>query len=341
MDTEAVAAMQAIFEPLAADDPGCTIAVGRGGEVVYAEAFGAARLDPLEPMTTETIVDIGSTSKQFTANAILLLAEAGEIGLDDVLAEHLPDLPEWAEETTLRQLVQHTSGIPDYIGLLVDAGFDISGTSTDADALAALGEVDELDFDPGAGWEYSNSNYFLLAQVVLAVTGTTLTEFLDDAVFGPLGLDMVMDPTADIPGKAISYEGLGPDAVVADSGWEQLGDGAVQTTPSELVRWAAQYWAPTIGDDAINAARLDDAADFVDPTDEEIPAGRYGAGIQIFEQPGLGTVLSHDGVWAGFVTTFVVVPDQQLAVAATCTSPDSAAVLEADTDLDLIEPWLG
>jgi CubicO group peptidase (beta-lactamase class C family) len=339
-DSEAIDATRALFDPLAPDDPGCTIAVGRSGEVVYAEAFGAARLDPLEPMTTETIVDIGSTSKQFTANAILLLAERGEVDLEEPLSSYVSDLPVWADDTTLRQLVHHTSGIPDYIELLVGEGFDLTGSSTDADALAALADVEELDFEPDTAWEYSNSNYFLLGQVVLAVTGSTLAEFLDAEVFGPLGLEMIMNPVAEIPGKATSYEGLGDAAVVADSGWEQLGDGGIQTTPSELVRWAAQYWAPTIGDDEINAARLDDAADIVDPTDPGEAFGRYGAGIQITDEPDVGTVLSHSGGWGGFVTAFVVVPDQQLAMAATCTSPDSAMALGVESDLDFIEAWL-
>ncbi len=333
VDAAAIEATRSWFADLGADDPGCSVAVGRDGAVVYAEAFGAARLDPSEPMTTDTIVDIGSTSKQFTATAVLLLAEQGLVDLEDPLADHLPDLPAWAAETTLRQLVHHTSGIPDYIGLLVEEGFDLTGSSTDADALAALGAVDELDFPPGSSWEYSNSNYFLLGQVVLAASGSPLDEFLAAEVFEPLGLAMVMDPVAALPGKAVSYEGTGDDRAVADSRWEQLGDGGIQTTPSELVRWAAQYWEPTVGGEGITAARLDDAA--------EIDGyGRYGAGIQVFDDPDLGTVLSHSGSWAGFVTIFVVVPEQRLALAATCTSPDSLEATGVTSEDELLEPWL-
>ena len=339
-DEEAIQATRSLFADLPDDEPGCTIAVGRDGEVIYAEAFGAARLDPLEPMTTETIVDIGSTSKQFTATAILLLAEDGLLHLDDPLAEHLPALPGWATDTTLRQLMHHTSGIPDYIGLLLDDGVELTGTSTDSDALEALSAVTELDFEPGTEWAYSNSNYFLLGQVVFAVGGVPLDEFLDTEVFGPLGLEMVMDPVAALPGKAVSYEGTGDGRSIADSRWEQLGDGGIQTTPSELVRWAEQYWRPTVGGESITAARLDDAVDIVDPAD---PAGtvygRYGAGIEISDDAGLGTVLSHAGGWGGFVTAFVVVPDDRFALAATCTSPDSLARIGLTGDDQLLEPW--
>lgn len=335
---DAAAATRAMFASVGPDDPGCTVAAGRDGEVRYAEAFGAARLDPTEPMTPETIVDIGSTSKQFTATAVLLLVERGQVDLDAPLATYLPDVGPWAERTTVRQLMHHTSGIPDYIELLSLAGFELTGSSSDADALAALAAVTELDFEPGRSWAYSNSNYFLLGQIVLAVTGEGLGDFLTAEVFEPLDLAMVMDPVAQLPGKAVSYDGSGDDREIADSRWEQLGDGGIQTTPRELVRWASQYWDPTIGGPTILTQRLDDAADIEFP-DGTID-GRYGAGIQIFEDPDIGTVLSHSGGWGGFVTVFLVVPEERLAVAATCTSPETAIGLGIDDELDFLEPWL-
>lgn len=337
-DAGAIEAMRALFAGVGEDDPGCTVAVGRDGAVVYAEAFGAARLDPTEPMTTETIVDIGSTSKQFTATAILLLGERGRVELDHTLAEYLPNLPDWAGTVTLRQMMHHTAGIPDYIDLLTDAGFEMTGSSTDADALSVLGAVASLDLEPGSRWEYSNSNYFLLGQVVLAVTGAPLGEFLRTEVFEPLGLAMVMDPAAQLPGKATSYEGTGADRSVADSRWEQLGDGGIQTTPSELVKWATQYWAPTVGDAGITAARLDDAVDIGDPDD---PGARYGAGIEIDHAEGIGTTLSHSGGWAGFATAFLVVPDRRLVVTATCTSEETLDQIGLTDDEQLLTPWIG
>ena len=134
----------------------------------------------------------------------------------------------------------------------------MTGPSTVADALAALRDVPDLDFAPGSRWEYSNSNYFLLSQVVLAVTGQDLGAFLTDEVFAPLGLDMVMDPILTIEDKAVSYERAGGEWEVADTRWEPtIGAGSVQTTPSQLVAWAAQYWEPTIGAATINTERFD------------------------------------------------------------------------------------
>lgn len=142
---------------------------------------------PLEPMSTDTIVDIGSTSKQFTATTIVLLQQKSKPNaLDDTLATFLPDLPDWAADVTLRQMIHHTSGIPDYIALLLGEGFDYADVTTDADTLDVLGQVTELDFEPDDHFEYSNSNYFLLGEVVTAVTGESLGDFLAAEVFKPL-----------------------------------------------------------------------------------------------------------------------------------------------------------
>lgn len=331
-DGSAAEATGDLFASVATDDPGCTVAVARDGEIVFAKAYGAARLDPLEPMTTETVVDIGSTSKQFTATSILLLTERGDVDLDAALATYVPGLPRWATQPTLRQMMHHESGIPDYISLLVERGFELTGSSTAEDALEALGEVSELDFEPGTAWEYSNSNYFLLAEVVQAVTGDDLGMFLGAEVFEPLGLDMVMDPIATIDAKAVSYQLVNEEWEVADSRWEQFGDGAVQTTPTELVTWAAEYWEPTIGGPDINTERLEGAAEVETNV-------TYGAGIIATELPGLGRVLTHSGGWGGFLTLFAVAPELRLATAATCTSPDVVAALPMEGETDLLALW--
>lgn len=329
---EAVAT-RALFSDVAGGDPGCSVAVSRDGHTAFAEAYGAASLDPMVPMSPDTVVDIGSVAKQFTATAIALLAERGTVDLDEPLMVYVPGLPEWSSEVTIRQMLHHTSGIPDYVDLLVASGIDYSDPSTDADALNVLAEAPNLDFEPGTSWEYSNSNYFLLGQVVLEVTGDSLGSYLASTVFGPLSMDAVMDPTAEIDGTATSYEQVDGEWVVADSPWEQTGDGGIRTTPTQLVSWAAQYWDPTIGDDDINSLRLDDAVD----TDAD--GEKYGFGIieSMFE---LERVLSHSGAWAGFASSFVVAPDKQVAVAVTCTSDETVPESDnGDIAVDILALW--
>jgi CubicO group peptidase (beta-lactamase class C family) len=340
-DAAAAEFTRSLFADLPGNEAGCTVAVGRGGAVVFAEAYGAARLDPFKPMTVDTVVDIASVSKQFTATAILLLAERGAVDLDAPLSTYLPDLPAWASRPTVAQLMHHESGIPEYIDLLVERGFPVMGSSpTIADALAALGDVVDLRFAPGTSWEYSNSNYFLLGQIVLAVTGEDLAAFLATEVFEPLGLDMVLDPIASGDDTALSYGLVDGELQLAHSPWVvTIGAGSIHTTPSQLVAWAAQYWEPTIGAPTIDAERFDGSAD--------TGLGmRYGAGI--FESKSdigenVGRLLTHGGQWDGFFTAFSVAPDHRVAVAVTCTSPVAFGRIRHHRTFehDLLVSWIG
>ncbi len=288
--------------------------------MVWAEGFGLAQIEAGIAITPETIFDIASTSKQFTATVILLLGQEGVIALDAPLRDYLTDLPGWAERVTLRQMLHHTSGIPDYIELLVSAGTQPTEPATVTQAMQHVQAITELDFEPGSQFSYSNSNYFLFSQVVERATGRPLAEELANRVFEPLGLTAVMDPTAAIHGKARSYERRDSRWIVADSPWEQTGDGAVQTTPTELVRWAKEYWAPTIGGEDLLALRSDGAVDM--GAVPGLKEARYGAGIIVGETIQGRRFFEHAGGWGGFVTDLIVFPDEQLAAAVSCNSPD-------------------
>jgi|GEM_PF-5182320 len=223
-------------------------------------------------------------------------------------------------------------------GMLVQRGFDVMDTSpTIADALAALADVVDLRFAPGSKWEYSNSNYFLLSQIVLAVTGEDLGTFLAAEVFEPLGHDMVLDPIGAIENKAVSYEQVGGEWHVADSHWQvTIGTGSIQTTPSQLVVWAAQYWEPTIGATTIDAERFEGAVD----TEE----GKYGAGIVEADVGGnVGRMLNHNGHWDGFYTVSPVATEHRVAIAVTCTSPTAIGRIRHHRtfDRDLLASWIG
>lgn len=180
--------------------------------------------------------------------------------------------------------------------------------------------------------------------MVLAVTGDDLGAFLAAEVFEPLALDMVMDPIAAIQDKAVSYKQAGGKWKVADSRWEvTIGSGAIQTTPSQLVAWAAQYWEPTIGAPTINAERFEDAVDAPVDANVEVEGGiRYGAGMVEADLGGdIGRVVSSNGYWEGFVTVFSVAPSHRVAVAVTCTSPSAWRRLPSTLDVDLLAAWIG
>ena len=194
---------EALFAPIGPDDPGCSAAVNVDGQIVWSAAYGRASLERDEPFTPETLVDIGSTSKQFTATALGLLIDDGTISWDDSVSDHLNKLPDWSAQVTIDDLVHHTSGLPDYIELLEDGGVELMAPSTQADAVDALRGTRPA-FEPGSKFEYSNSNYVLLAEIVQAATGQDLPSYLDDQVFGPLDLDAEMSPSnsARVPSPA-------------------------------------------------------------------------------------------------------------------------------------------
>ena len=179
----------------------------------------------------------------------------------------------------------------------------------------------------------------MLSQVVQAVTGDDLPTFLTAEVFEPLGLDMVMDPIAAIDDKAVSYKRVAGQWQIADSRWEPtIGAGAIQTTPSQLVEWAAQYWEPTIGASTINAERFDTA---VDTHQGGAPAvrrrdvrNRYGER----HRPG---DLAHGGGWDGFVTSFRSPRHTASRVAVSCNSPTAVRRLRRTLDRDLLTAWIG
>ena len=300
-----LAASDALFADFDSDEPGCTAAVGLDGDVAWAGAAGLADLDTGKELTPDTIVDFASISKQFTATAILLLEQQGVLSQDDTLATWVHDLPEWASSVTLRDLIHHTSGIPDYVYLL-DAGDDEVTTNADVNTVLA---DHQLGGEPGTYFEYSNSNYVLLAEVVEAATGMPLPQWLDENVFTPLGLELVDDPAFESPELAVSYneDGSDDDFTPELSSWAQYGDGGIHGTPSALVAWLDNYRTGELGGEALLTAQL------VDPD-----GWSYAAGIEIAADG----ALEHNGSWLAFLSKFSVSADRHTEVVVSCNRDD-------------------
>lgn len=319
-DPRGPSSQDVLDEAIKPDQPGCSAAVGMDGNVAWTGARGIANLATGAEITTATVFDIGSTSKQFTADAILLLVQAGKLALSDPSSQHVSGLPEWATSVTVAQLMHHTSGIPDYLGLLET---EFTEPSTQDDALKAIAAVPKLEFEPGSKFDYSNSNYLLLAEIVRQVSGKPLPDFLSAEIFQPLGLAMVMTEKPNVPNKAVSYRKSDSGKYeVDDSPWEEIGDGGIQTTPTELVRWADNYRTGKVGGQTLLAAELAGAV-------ETQPGGktRYGAGIEVHADG----ALDHNGSWAGFRTQFWISEDRHTSLAVSCNteSQDPAPIAKS------------
>jgi CubicO group peptidase (beta-lactamase class C family) len=308
--------------------PGCSATVGVKGKVIWTGIRGVADMSRGDPITTHTVFDIASVSKQFTATGLLLLVDGGKLTLNDPLSRYVPELPTWASTVTVEQLMHQTSGIPEYVGLLEAQGFQLADQTTEDQALQALVDVPKLEFPPGSQFQYSNSNYLLLGEIIHRVAREPLPQFLSERIFQPLGLSMVVDPTGPIPDKAVSYEKGSEGYRETKSGWEQVGDGGIQTTPGQLVYWADNYRTGRIGGSDLLNAQLTGAV----PTE---PGGgdRYGAGIYLL---GNG-MLDHDGAWGGFVTAFRVSKDRTTSLAISCNTDKQDPEALAD---DLAKLWM-
>lgn len=321
------------------DSPGCAAGALRNGEFVYRGAYGMANLDYGIPLTPDSIFRMASVSKQFTVAAVLVAEDQGLLSLEDPLRKHFPDLPDWADPVRIRHLVHHTSGIRDYLVVMSLRGFGDDAHFTDADVLAALRQLERLNFEPGAEYLYSNSGYWLLSEVIPRVSGQTLRQFAGEHLFGPLGMtgSHFHDRHREIvPGRATGYR---PRPEAEGGGFEEdmttlemVGDGGLYTSVNELRHWERMFLDPAaLGPDLLQ--RLTAPGRFNDGSAQD-----YAGGLGLGEYRGLATV-SHGGSFVGFRTYALRFPEQAFAVFVLCNaaSADPGTLSRRMADLFLAE----
>ena len=225
--------------------PGCTIAVARGGELIVHAAYGAADVASEEPLTTDSVFDVGSVVKQFVAAAVLLLVDEGHCSLTDDIREYVPELHDFGHVITIDHLLTHTSGLRDWTGLRMLS-------REDEDALTMILRQRGLDFAPGEEWAYSNSGYVLLKELVRRITGTSFAELAQGRIFEPLG----MAATAYVPDPGEEHERLVTAYESQGGTWkEELltgnargGGGALLSTAGDLVTWSQALLDARLGE---------------------------------------------------------------------------------------------
>ena len=331
------AKIDAVFARFTTATPGCAVGVYRAGQTVLSRGYGMADLERGVPIRPNTVFDIASVSKQFTATAIVLLAQEGKLSLDDSVRKYVPELPDYAAAITLRHLLQHTSGLRDYPDLLLLEGFDIQDVTTDYDALWAIIHQRALNFPPGSAWAYSNSGYFLASVIVKRVTGETLAAFSKRRIFDPLGMTHTHfhdDPAALVPNRALGYTPLEAEKYgVVWSGFSQTGDGAVMTTVEDLAKWDANFYDPKLG-----GAKLLETL----RTSGKLANGKlthYGMGLQFESVRGIAHE-SHSGGWVGYKAYFARVPSERWSVAVLCNDDNVPAGDLAEDVFAAIDPRL-
>src|SRR5690348_2128900 len=275
-----------------------------------------ANLDYDIPNSPRLVYYVGSDSKQFTAASIALLALDGKISLDDDIRKYFPEMPDYGTPITIRHLVQHTSGIRDQYVLMTLGGLRMEDVFSDSEAIALIARQKELNFKPGDDYLYSNSGYFLLAEVVKRVTGTSLRDFAEERIFGPLGMTHTHfhdDPGHVMKGRAMSYEpdGHGGYRISYLQNFDKIGAGGLYTSVEDLRRWDENFYTHRVGGDALQ--RLIHTRGVLNNGDT-IP---YAFGNNVTSYRGL-RVDEHGGSLMGYKAEILRFPDQHLSVLATC-----------------------
>ncbi len=315
-EKKAVAVDEIFVDLTKAGSPGCALGVYRDGKMVYSKGYGLANLEQNVPITPQSVFDIGSTSKQFTAASILLLQKQSKLSINDDVRKYIPELPDYRQKVTILHLLNHTSGLRDYLTLMDLAGIHIDSVTTDEDALQIVSRQQALNFAPGSDWLYSNTGFFLLSVIVKRVSGKTLREFAGENIFTPLAMTHTQfrdDHTSLIANRAMAYDAKekAPGYRLNVSYFEQTGDGAVHTSVEDLLKWDENFYSGQIG-----------GKDFLTEVQEQgkLNTGKvldYAKGLFIQDYRGLHTV-GHGGSWGGYRAELLRFPEQHFSVACLC-----------------------
>jgi D-aminopeptidase len=314
MGTPALKHIDRIFQAVTpAGAPGCVVGVQRGCVVVFRGAYGWASLELAAPLTPRTRFRVASVSKQFTVTAVLMLAAQGRLSLDDEIHVHLPELAPLPQAVTLEHLMRNTSGLPDFLEMLRLGGVGLDAAIDRAAMLGCITRNRHLNFAPGSRFLYSNTNFLLLGLVVERIAGCSLGDFLQQRVFAPLGMrDTVLEvaPDTPLPGLATPYVPDGSGGWRrARHGFEHGGEGGLVSCIDDLLIWTA-----ALGRDGSGPLPAGLLAQLSSPT--RLTQGADSPYARGLEHSRLDSrrCVGHAGLWPGFRTELLHLPDEDLSV---------------------------
>ena len=300
--------------------PGCALSVMKGGQIVYKCGYGMADLDQDIPIRPDTVFHVASVSKQFTATAIVLLAQEGKLSLDDEVRKYVPELPDFGVPITLRHLIHHTSGLRDQWALLGLAGWRYSlDLITDDDVLQVMARQKAMNFQPGEEHLYCNTGYTLLAQVVKRVSGRSFRDFTTERIFRPLGMQRTHfrdDHAEVVKHQAYGYERAKDSFRLSVTNFDTVGATSLLTTVEDLALWDENFYEPRVGGNALiqqllRRGKLNNGKEL-----------DYAFGLVHGKYRGLATV-DHGGADAGYRADLLRFPEQHFSVACLCNLADT------------------
>lgn len=313
--------------------PGAAIAVIKGGKIIKIKGYGVATLEFNVPVTTETVFEIGSVSKQMTAAGIMLLVQDGKVSLDEKISKYLPNTPDAWKDVTVRHLLTHTSGIKSYTSL---GGFSLSERMTINDFIKKL-SPHPLEYVPGEKNIYSNSGFNLLAYIIETQSGKKYIDFMRERIFLPLGMTKTndRDPQNIIRLRANGYEWRtdrysGRDGDLTDL----MGAGSIVSTITDMTKWEAALR----GEKLLNAqSKKEIWTQFIFNNSKPSP---YGLGWRISDVRG-HKLIGHTGQTAGFgAAIFRYVDDDTTVIALTNLGESGMGSLIASNIVKIFVPAL-
>lgn len=293
-----------------ANHPGGAIGIMQKGEVIYSKAFGLASLEYEVPNTTETIFNVGSVSKQFTAMGIVLLQEKGLLSIDDDIRKYLPDMPDFGHTITIRHMLHHTSGMRSLHAMLNLAGWRDDDSRTNEDLYRFMLKQKELNFIPGDEFLYCNTGYMLMVNIIENVTKEKFPQWMKANVFNPLGMsNTYVEDRYDriVPNNATSYYGSNNNFFRAVEYWGYVGSGNVHSTTTDLLTWLQNFSTP--------ASNWSSSFEILKTTDtlNDGSENNYAFGVSIDEVKGYKRV-QHGGAIGGFRAYASTYPEEQLNI---------------------------
>lgn len=303
--------------------PGCSVGIGKNGQLLYERGYGLANLELGVPIAPTSVFEAASISKQFTAMSIMLLVERRRLSLDDEVRKYLPEMPDYGNPLTIRHLLNHTSGLRDaFLILELSAPEDEYGDRNDV-ILKQLARQQSLNYKPGTESFYNNGGYVLAAIIVKRVSGQPLAAFADANIFTPLGMTSTRfqdDPSVVIPNRASNYYRQAGNWRFVPFGAQPgaVGNSGLSTTARDLLRWAGNLADPQVGSASLLAEMQKPSA----LTSAE--GTTWGLGFEIGEHRGARFV-GHGGGDRGIDNYFAWYPQQQLAIAVLCNTDNTGA----------------
>lgn len=311
--------LEPIFAKFNAQTPGCAVAVDRPGQPVLTGAWGMADLEHGIRNSADTVFEAGSVSKQFTAAAILTLVDAGKLTLDTDVRTILPELPDYGATITVDMLLNHTSGLRDWGGVVALAGWPrTTRVHTQADVLGIVARQKALNYAPGAESSYTNTGYNLMTEIVLRISGKTLAQYSQETLFVPLGMAHSQwrdDYRRIVPGRAQAYERTG-DRYQQEMPFENAyGNGGLLTTVGDLLIWNRALDSGKLG--AFVTKKLSERSRLRDGRPLTYGRGLFNYRFQNVEE------IAHAGSTAGYRAWLGRYPASRLSVALLCNAADA------------------